>query len=259
MEEDGVATQARAKSQNASAPDGQVASAVSQGVGEALRAWRREAGLSIREVAERSGLSVSFISLLERGRTEVAVTRLIRLTDVFGRQITDLIGGVSGDLRGPSVSEDDPYGRSVKAYGLADGVELVYMGEPAWAMQPFIFVLEPGAVHGPVIHSYSEHVVCLDGEGTIVIGSSQTPMAAGDILTIEPNTHHAYMNRSSSTCRLLAVDFRGGDDVRVLLDTYDQIQRSRRPRVHQPDGDRAPDDTRSQRTDPEAEGSSLGF
>lgn len=227
MKKDAEVPQERTGSRAPTGGDKNGPSAVSRAVGEALRAWRAEAGLSIREVAERSGLSVSFVSLLERGRTEVAVTRLIRLTDVFGRQISDIIGGTRSDNGAPRAAEDDLYGRSARAYGLADGVELVYLGQPEWTMQPFIFVLQPGAVHGPVIHSYSEYVVCLDGEGTMVIGDRRIRMSAGDILTIEPDTHHAYMNRGASTCRLLAIDSRIGDGVRVLLDTFAQMQRSR--------------------------------
>jgi transcriptional regulator with XRE-family HTH domain len=196
-------------------------------VGETLRTWRQQAGLSIREVAERSGLSVSFISLVERGKTEIALIRLIRLADVFGRQVSDVLVNVDGDEREESASEADGYRHRSKVYGLAEGVEMVYLGEPEWATQPFLITLQPGAVHGPILHSYKEFVVCLDGEGTIVGDRDQTVLAAGDIVNLDPNTYHAYMNTSSATCQLLAVDFRN-DDVRVLLATWDQIERSKR-------------------------------
>jgi transcriptional regulator with XRE-family HTH domain len=192
-------------------------------VGEKLRTWRQQAGMSIREVAERSGLSVSFISLVERGQTEIAVTRLIRLTDVFGRQLSDV------------VSADDDVGREdsstrgcrvqARAYRLAKGVEMTYWGDPGWATQPFMILLQPGAVHGPVLHSYKELAICVDGEATMVISGQPQVLTPGDSVTLEPHTHHAYMNTSSSPCRLIALDFRK-DDIRVLLATWDQIERS---------------------------------
>jgi XRE family transcriptional regulator, regulator of sulfur utilization len=227
MQVDQRPTQMKSEAQDAEATDGQVAPSVSGVVGETLRTWRQEAGLSIREVAERSGLSVSFISLVERGKTEIAFIRLIRLADVFGRQASDVLARVNGDEREESGPDATGHRREAKVYGLAKGVEIVYLGEPEWATQPFLITLQPGAVHGPIMHSYKELVVCLDGEGTIVGDKERSTLAARDIVNLEANTYHAYMNTSSSTCQLLAVDFRT-DDVRVLLATWEQVGRSKR-------------------------------
>jgi transcriptional regulator with XRE-family HTH domain len=226
MPVDPGATQTQAEAQDAAPTDGRVTS-VSSVAGETLRAWRQEAGLSIREVAERSGLSVSFISLVERGKTEIAFVRLIRLADVFGRQASDVLARGNGDERegsGPAVAGQR---REARVYGLAEGVEIVFLGEPDWATQPFLITLKPGAVHGPIMHSYKELIVCLDGEGTIVGDKERSTLAARDVVNLEANTYHAYMNTSSSTCQLLAVDFRT-DDVRVLLATWEQVERSKR-------------------------------
>ena len=205
--------------------EAQSAGSVAVVVGETLRTWRHEAGLSIREVAERSGLSVSFISLVERGRTEIAVTRLIRLTDVFGRLLSDVMAGIgAGERESPSRGNCE---RRTRAYRLAKGVEMSYLGGPEWATQPFMITLEPGAVHGPVMHSYREVVVCVDGHLTLVIDGKPSGLTAGDTLTLESSVHHAYMNTGSTTCRLMALDFRT-DDVRALLATWDQVERSTR-------------------------------
>ena len=206
--------------------DGSQSGSVTVMVGEKLRAWRQQAGLSIREVAERSGLSVSFISLVERGQTEIAVTRLIRLTDVFGHQLSDVVAGpdVGGREGNTPIHAGD--GQRARAYRLAKGVEMTYLGDPEWAMQPFLITLRPGAIHGPVMHSYKELIACIDGDVTMVIDGKPRSLDAGATLTLNPNTHHAYMNTSSATCRLIALDFRT-DDVRVLLATWDQMERSK--------------------------------
>lgn len=206
--------------------NGSQSGSVTTMVGEKLRAWRQQEGLSIREVAERSGLSVSFISLVERGQTEIAVTRLIRLTDVFGRQLSDVVAGAA-DTEGNAPAARSSTEHRARAYRLARGVEMTYLGGPEWATQPFMITLRPGAVHGPVMHSYKELVVSVDGEATMVIDGKPRKLSAGDTLTLMPNTHHAYMNTSPAACRLMAFDFRT-DDVRVLLATWDEIERSNR-------------------------------
>jgi transcriptional regulator with XRE-family HTH domain/uncharacterized cupin superfamily protein len=227
MPTDKKVRQTEAEPQDVAGTDEQIAPSISAAVGETLRAWRQEAGLSIREVAERSGLSVSFVSLVERGKTEIAVVRLIRLADVFGRQIPDVLASVYGGERENGTVSEASGRKWGRAYSLTEGVGMVYLGRPEWATQPFIVSLEPGGVHGPVMHSHREVIMCLDGEGTIATSDTRAVLAPGDILDLEPNTYHAYLNSSSSTCQLLAIDFRS-DDVRILLDTWDQIERSKR-------------------------------
>jgi transcriptional regulator with XRE-family HTH domain len=216
----------------AGAVDGEVSSSIARAVGETLRTWRNEAGLSIREVADRSGISLSFISLVERGQTEIAVTRLIRLTDVFGRQISDVLVGVYGNHSRESASsqaaDQHPTHHQWRVYTLANGVEMVYLGSPEWATQPFLIALQPDAIHGPIVHSYKEAVMCLDGEGTMVIDGEQSTLLPGDTINLAANALHAYMNCSSAVCRFLALDSRPTEDMGVLLATWDQIERSQK-------------------------------
>jgi DNA-binding SARP family transcriptional activator len=70
---------------------------------DALRAWRRAAGLSQRDLAERSGLSVGAIRDLEQGRTRrprpVSSRRLASALGVSAREVDAALGGESvGDL-----------------------------------------------------------------------------------------------------------------------------------------------------------------
>ena len=56
-----------------------------------LRELRRQHRLSIAELAERSGVSVSVISKLERNRSAAEMETLFRLARVFGLTLSDLI------------------------------------------------------------------------------------------------------------------------------------------------------------------------
>lgn len=58
---------------------------IAGGFGTRLRSWRRSAGLSQQELAERAGLSVRAISDLECGRTRFPYQdTLVRLADALG-------------------------------------------------------------------------------------------------------------------------------------------------------------------------------
>jgi AcrR family transcriptional regulator len=60
-------------------------------VNEMVRAARTEAGLSVREVARRVGVSAATISAIENGRTGVSVDRLRALADALGTDATLLL------------------------------------------------------------------------------------------------------------------------------------------------------------------------
>ena len=56
----------------------------SKAFGQALRARRKELGYTQAYVSEVSGLSVSFISDLENGKSTIELDRAIRLANLLG-------------------------------------------------------------------------------------------------------------------------------------------------------------------------------
>lgn len=59
-------------------------------VGERLRELRTARGLSLRSLAEETGLSATLLSQIERGVTEPSLKSLRRLAEVFGQSVSDL-------------------------------------------------------------------------------------------------------------------------------------------------------------------------
>jgi len=59
-------------------------------VGDRLRAIRRLRRNTLREVAERAGLSESFLSQVERGRTNVSISSLQRIAAALGVEVSDV-------------------------------------------------------------------------------------------------------------------------------------------------------------------------
>jgi transcriptional regulator with XRE-family HTH domain len=60
-------------------------------LGARLRALRTGRGHSLAEVAEATGLSASFLSLVENGRSDITISRLVRVVDFYRVRITDLL------------------------------------------------------------------------------------------------------------------------------------------------------------------------
>jgi y4mF family transcriptional regulator len=63
-------------------------------LGDALRTYRKRAKLTQEILAEKAGLSVVFISLLENGRQTVSLDSLLRIAKALNVQLEDLVRGV---------------------------------------------------------------------------------------------------------------------------------------------------------------------
>jgi transcriptional regulator with XRE-family HTH domain len=67
-------------------------------IGKKIRELRKEKGLTIREVAEKAGCTASFLSQLERGKTEPSIAMLKKIADVLNVNIVDFfMDGVNDD------------------------------------------------------------------------------------------------------------------------------------------------------------------
>jgi transcriptional regulator with XRE-family HTH domain len=63
-------------------------------LGDALRVHRKRAKLTQEALAEKTGLSVVFISLLENGRRTVSVDALLRIARALHVELKDLVRSI---------------------------------------------------------------------------------------------------------------------------------------------------------------------
>jgi y4mF family transcriptional regulator len=63
-------------------------------LGDTLRTYRKQSKLTQETLAEKAGLSVVFISLLENGHRTVSVDALLRIARALGVELKDLVRGL---------------------------------------------------------------------------------------------------------------------------------------------------------------------
>ena len=61
-------------------------------LGQRLKALRMSRGLSLKELAARTGVSASFLSMIEMGRNEMTVGRLLLMANFYEVGLDDLVG-----------------------------------------------------------------------------------------------------------------------------------------------------------------------
>jgi transcriptional regulator with XRE-family HTH domain len=171
-----------------SAPD--VAAEVD--VGERLRALRRFRRCTLRTIAERSGLSESFLSQVERGRSSASIASLRRIADALGVSIADLFEPEG--LPGPRVLRRDE--RPALSFGIL-GRKLLLTPRPLHHLEVFMGELEVGGSTGaqPYAHGDSEELfVVLSGTVQLELGGELFELESGDSIDYRSSTPHRISN-----------------------------------------------------------------
>jgi transcriptional regulator with XRE-family HTH domain len=172
-------------------------------VGRNLRDLRAERELSIRSLAELSGLNVNTLSMIENGKSSPSVSTLQQLASALAVPITAFF---EADMIKNNVSYQKIGQRpqAAFAYGsLADlGAGLTLHGG-----QPLLVTLEPKANSGstPIVHTGHEFVFCLDGHLSYTIEDHIYILNSGDSLLFEAHLPHFWQNVGESTSQSLLI------------------------------------------------------
>src|ERR671934_2690972 len=170
-------------------------------VGERLRAIRRSRRATLRTIAARSGLSESFLSQVERGRSSASIASLRRIADALGVSIADLfdLDGVPG----PRVLRREE--RPALAFGVL-GRKLLLTPRPLQNLEVFIGELEVGGStgHQPYAHGDSEELfVVLSGSVQLELGGELFELDRGDSIDYRSSTPHRVSNAGAELAEVM--------------------------------------------------------
>jgi transcriptional regulator with XRE-family HTH domain len=172
-------------------------------VGQRLRELRLERGLSIRALAERSGLNVNTFSLIENGKSSPSVSTLQQVAGALEVPITAFF---ETDAPKNSIAHITAHHRPRAAF--AHGVlEDLGAGLTNRAVEPFVVTLEPNANSGPhpIVHTGFEFVFCLQGRIGYTIEDHTYLLDPGDSLLFESHLPHQWQNMYSQASQALLV------------------------------------------------------
>jgi DNA-binding transcriptional MerR regulator/quercetin dioxygenase-like cupin family protein len=181
-------------------PAPEVANSMSPGMGERLRNTRRRAGLTLPQVAEQVGLSVSFISAVERGVSGISISALHALVKVYGKTIQDLF--VEAESPGALVRANER-----PTLPSPSGVRLEQLAVGTLQMEPQLVTVEPGCgSEGAYDHVGEEFVFVLQGEMDLWLGERKHHLFTGDCLYFASTIPHRWRNPGKQTARTLWVN-----------------------------------------------------
>lgn len=171
-------------------------------LGRLLRERRLRAGLTLKETAHRSALSISFLSAVERGVNGASIASLQRLTKLYGMTVLDLV-------QAPART-----GRVVRAHerpGVPSPDKKVVIEQLALGqiqMEPQIFTIQPGAgSEGSYDHVGEEFVYVLDGTLEVLLETGERyELSRGDCLYFPSTIPHSWRNPGRKEAKLLWVN-----------------------------------------------------
>ena len=133
-------------------------------LGQRLRELREESGLALHEVADQTGVSKSFLSLVEKGQSDLSVNRFMRICEFYGVKPSTF-------LRSDGGSD----GEAAHYLSPAEGSEIVTLRPPdaATSLLPALTIYRPGAVTETFQHSGDEFVFVVEGRVRLVFVSDE--------------------------------------------------------------------------------------
>ena len=170
-------------------------------LGPRIRSLRQARNVTLRELAERAGVTESFLSQVERGVASPSIASVQRIARALGQSIAELFAA------------DERVGSLVRA---GERRRVVYQGLGAidefltrstdGKLQVILSTIEPGGGTGdePYTHDSDEEVVIvLEGSLDLWVGQEHYRLEAGDAVTHASRIPHRNTNPGPGVARVL--------------------------------------------------------
>lgn len=173
-------------------------------IGRALKRIRKEAGLSLRELADLSGVSVGMLSGIERDTANPSLKTLTKLRHALNQPLNAFFDDP------PHVVDAPPFVRRLADRGRLDlgrlGIlkELLTAGQPKY-LQFTIMNVSPGGSSGdqPLSYASEKAGLLMSGELLLRVGATEALLKAGDSFQFDGQLPHSFRNLGTEIASFL--------------------------------------------------------
>ncbi|WP_062202788.1 cupin domain-containing protein [Aureimonas sp. AU12] len=172
-------------------------------IGAEIRELRRRRQLTTRQLAVRSGISHSTISLLERDRMSPSIDTLSAILEAMGSTLTGFFSELGDKLpHSPFYARED-----LAEIGRADGISyrMVGINHPNRHLLLLCESYSPGADTGEAFsHKAQEAGVVTKGAVEVTVGAQTRLLSAGDAYYFDSETPHRFRNAGTEQAELIS-------------------------------------------------------
>ncbi|MGM0743223.1 MAG: helix-turn-helix domain-containing protein [Pseudomonadota bacterium] len=188
-------------------------------IGDVIKAHRKSRGLSLQAAADRTGLSVSMISKIERNLTSPSVRSLYALSRGLGIQLGSIFSGL--DEIGKHTATHDTAASEAEArmvvrkanrrfldFGEKRLVKELLTPQPIGELELLMVVLAPGGSTGEDVFSHAgeEGGLVITGALELWIDDTRLLLYPGDSFTFESRKPHWFRNAADEETQVLWIN-----------------------------------------------------
>lgn len=179
-------------------------------VGTKLKKLRTLNKYTLKEISEKTGLSVGLLSQVERGISSIAIDSLSKVVKVYNMELSDFFekhdstDNTDSVIRSFNLIPDQisPY---IIQFVLSNHVK-------DFNMLPRLFQLQPlGNYDNSEVEMYNhvgeEFVYVLEGIVTVIVNKKQFILYPGDSIQIHSDTDHNWINQTNKVAKILSINF----------------------------------------------------
>ncbi len=174
-------------------------------IGAAIRSRRRELTMSLRELSKQSGLSIGFLSLVERGRSSPALTSLSNVAKALGVELSSFFPAEGEEENEAEETKQRvsplPYvSRANDAAKLAIILsqriyKMLSPRVPGLVLEPIFVTVQPGdTIDEPYSHEGEEFAYVLSGELVFIVDGVEYRLGPGDSIHFRSTVSHTMRN-----------------------------------------------------------------
>lgn len=170
-------------------------------LGARMRRQRHRLSMTLQQLADASGVSVGYISQLERGNATPTLGTLSQIAAALNVDLDYFI-------RKPQVADSLTRAGSRPRFATAgSSIEYEQIGAdfPGHELTSFVMNVPPGYESELVMHPGEEIIYILEGEISQMVGGREYIMSTGDSLHYLGEKPHSWSNRSAHPARILWV------------------------------------------------------
>jgi transcriptional regulator with XRE-family HTH domain len=179
-------------------------------VGEKVKLLREEKGLSLKDLADRTGFSTALLSQMENHLVSPSLGTLIQLAKALDINVGDFFGE----------THEEPYAivrreecKTTSRFASKEGVNYGYSYASLGSdkknrhMEPFVVTLEPTTVKmtKTSTHGGEEFIYVLEGEMEVIFGNHRDVLLPGDSIYFESSIPHRVQCHQEKVTKILAV------------------------------------------------------
>lgn len=177
-------------------------------VGTHVRARRKQAGLSVRALAKKTGFSPSFVSQLERGRVSPSIHSMEKLAAAVGVTLGSFFAAVGEADAGLVLSPTDR--RTLNSSWSNAQIEALAPPGADCRQEAMLVTLGPKARSGkhPVAHPTEEFAYVITGRPLLRLGPDEHALRPGHSVVLRAGELRLWTNPGSRPARVLIVALR---------------------------------------------------